>query len=83
MRIKHGTVSSKSGDKTIVVTVHRYEVHPKYKKRYRLSSKFHAHDEDNTYSVGDNVVIGETRPLSKKKSWRVLSAEELSSLEKS
>lgn len=71
MRSKKGTVVSKSGNKSIVVEVHTYKQHPKYKKRFRTTSKFHAHDEKETYKVGDEVTIYETTPLSKLKRWTV------------
>ena len=71
MRSKKGEVVSKSGNKSIVVEVHSYKVHPKYKKRFRVSKKFHAHDEGNKYKVGDEVTIFETRPLSRLKRWTV------------
>jgi small subunit ribosomal protein S17 len=71
MRSKKGTVVSVSGNKTIVVQVDTYRAHPKYKKRYRVSSKFHAHDEDTKHQVGDKVEIYETKPLSKLKRWTV------------
>jgi small subunit ribosomal protein S17 len=71
MRSKKGVVISKSGDKTIVVQVEMSRTHPKYKKRYKVHSKFHAHDENNTYNVNDEVVIYETRPLSRMKRWTV------------
>lgn len=83
MRTKKGTISKKSGDKTVVVTVHRYEMHPKYLKKYRVSKKFHAHDENNTAQVGDEVTILETRPLSRLKRWRIITPEEISSLQQS
>jgi len=69
MRTKKGTIVSKSGEKTVVIEVHRYRTHPKYKKRYRISKKFHAHDEEGNAKVGDEVTIYETRPLSKLKHW--------------
>lgn len=69
MRSKKGTVVSKSGAKSIVVAVHTYKTHPKYKKRYRVTKKFHAHDEANTAVLGDTVTIYETKPLSKMKRW--------------
>lgn len=78
MRIKQGIVVSKSGNKTIVVKVNASKRHPKYKKRYIVSQKFHAHDENNTYKVGDKVSITETRPLSRLKHWKVV--ENLSKL---
>ena len=71
MRSKTGEVTSAKMDKTIVVTVHSYKTHPKYKKRYRVSKKYYAHDEDKKCKVGDTVTIYETRPLSKLKRWTV------------
>jgi len=79
MRTKKGIVTSKSGDKSLVVTVHRYKMHPKYNKRYRVSKKFHVHDENNVAQVGDEVLIAESRPLSKTKRWKLVSENELSS----
>lgn len=71
MRTKTGIVTSTKMDKTIVVTVDTYKTHPKYKKRYKVSAKFHAHDELNACVLGQSVVIEETRPLSKTKRWQV------------
>ena len=71
MRSKKGKVVSKSGSKTIVVEVHTYKQHAKYKKRFRTTSKFHAHDETEKYKVGDDITIYETTPLSKLKRWTV------------
>jgi len=48
MRTKKGVVTSTKMDKTIVVSVHTYKSHAKYKKRFRVTSKFYAHDENNT-----------------------------------
>lgn len=67
-----GTVISDKMQKTVVVRVDRMKMHPKYKKRYTVSSKFKAHDEKGEYHVGDKVVIEETRPLSRDKRWRVV-----------
>ena len=69
MRKIKGVVTSDKMDKTIVVSVHTYKSHPKYKKRYRVTKKFYAHDEDNTCVMGDLVLIAESRPLSKSKRW--------------
>lgn len=71
MRTKKGTVSSNKMDKTIVVTVHTYKTHPKYKKRYRTSKKFYAHDPENKFQIGEDVTIYETRPMSRLKRWTV------------
>jgi len=67
MRSKKGIVVSKSGNKTIVVEVHTYRQHSKYKKRFRVTNKFHAHDEKDEYKVGDKVEVYETKPISKLK----------------
>lgn len=75
MRSKKGQIVSKSGAKTIVVEVHNYRAHPKYKKRYRISNKFHAHDEKGEAKVGDEVIIYETRPISKLKRWTLTTPE--------
>lgn len=69
---KVGTVVSDAMDKTVVVTAERQFAHPLYTKRLTRSSKFHAHDEENEYRKGDVVRIEETRPLSRKKRWRVI-----------
>lgn len=58
--------------KTIVVTIDTYKTHPKYKKRYKSSSKFYAHDENAVAKVGDTVTIRETRPLSRLKRWTLI-----------
>jgi len=72
MRFKTGIVTSNKMQNTIVVTVHRYVSHAKYKKRYRVSKKFYAHcDDSSVYAIGDSVTIQETRPLSKLKRWMV------------
>ncbi|MCP4522719.1 MAG: 30S ribosomal protein S17 [Candidatus Gracilibacteria bacterium] len=72
MRTKKGVVTSTKMDKTIVVSVHTYKNHAKYKKSYRVTKKFYAHDAENTCSEGDIVTIQETRPLSKLKRWALL-----------
>jgi len=72
MRTKKGAVVSTKMDNTIVIAVHTYKIHPKYKKSYRVTTKFYAHDEGNTCKEGDIVVIKESRPLSKLKRWVLL-----------
>lgn len=66
-----GTVVSDRPDKTVVVKVERRIADPLYGKRVLKTTKYHAHDENNEYQVGDTVRIVETRPLSKQKRWRV------------
>ncbi|HEX2766625.1 MAG TPA: 30S ribosomal protein S17 [Candidatus Limnocylindria bacterium] len=71
-RTKIGRVVSDKMDKTVVVSVERLRRHPIYKRVVRLSTKFQAHDEDNSARVGDTVRIEESRPLSREKRWRVI-----------
>lgn len=66
-----GTVVSDKMNKTVTVLVERKVKHPLYGKIIRLSKKYHAHDENNEYKLGDTVVIEECRPLSRTKAWRV------------
>jgi small subunit ribosomal protein S17 len=69
----HGTVVSDKGDKTVVVQIERRFTHPLLKKTVRTSKKYHAHDPENRFKVGDLVRIEECRPISKTKSWIVLA----------
>ncbi|GAB4168879.1 MAG: 30S ribosomal protein S17 [Roseiflexaceae bacterium] len=69
---KVGRVVSNKMEKTVVVAVDYLKPHPLYRKIIRKTSKFHAHDEQNTCKIGDVVRIGETRPLSKTKRWEVV-----------
>jgi small subunit ribosomal protein S17 len=75
-RLFKGVVVSDKMDKTVVVLVNRYKEHPKYKKRYKISEKYKAHDEKNEYQKGDKVIIQESRPISKDKRWVVISKYE-------
>lgn len=76
MRFKTGVVVSTKMAKTVTVLVDRLKAHPKYKKQYKVSDKFYAHNESTEIKVGDKVTIIETRPLSKLKRWRVISEKE-------
>ncbi len=67
-----GVVSSNKMDKTISVSVERKLMHPIYGKFVKKTKKFMAHDETNVCQVGDLVRIMETRPLSKRKRWRLV-----------
>ena len=67
-----GVVSSIKMNKSIVVLVERKVKHPLYEKFVKKSTKFIAHDEENTCNVGDTVKIMETRKLSKNKNWRLV-----------
>lgn len=71
-RILQGTVVSNKADKTVTVLVERRVKHPLYKKFIKMSKKYAAHDETNTFQVGQVVLIEECRPLSKTKSWKVV-----------
>lgn len=66
-RILSGVVVSTKMDKTIVVEIKRLKTHPIYKKQYKVTTKFMAHDEDAQAKLGDKVQIRETRPLSRHK----------------
>ena len=72
-RILSGTVISSNANKTVVVKVTRRVQHKLYKKIINRTKKYHAHDEKNTYKIGDNVNIIESRPISRLKSWVVLN----------
>jgi small subunit ribosomal protein S17 len=69
---KVGKVVSNKGDKTIVVLTERMVKHPFYGKFINKSTKFMTHDEKNACNMGDIVKIMETRPLSKRKRWRLV-----------
>ncbi len=71
-----GKVVSDSRDKSITVLVERKVKHPVYGKYIKRSTKFHAHDEQNTCGLGDVVTIEECRPISKTKSWTLVRIEE-------
>ncbi len=68
-----GQVVSNAMEKTIVVKRDAMKMHPKYKKAYRVSEKFHVHDENKKAKVGDTVKFTECRPLSKTKKWRLVA----------
>jgi small subunit ribosomal protein S17 len=70
------TSTSDKMDKSIVVTVERRVMHPKYGKFVKRSSTFMAHDEKEDANVGDTVRISETRPMSKRKRWRLVEIVE-------
>ena len=59
--------------KTVVVQIMRLKKHPKYKKHYKVTSRYKAHSPENQYHTGDVVIIQETRPLSKEKRWIVIA----------
>ena len=71
-----GIVTSNKMEKSIVVTVSRKMKHDKYGKFVNVSKKFVAHDEKNESGIGDTVRIMETRPISKRKCWRMVEIVE-------
>ncbi|WP_041274368.1 30S ribosomal protein S17 [Desulforamulus reducens] len=71
-KTRQGKVVSDKMDKTIVVAVEDRVRHPLYNRTIRKTTKFKAHDEENSCRIGDTVRIMETRPLSKDKRWRVI-----------
>ena len=76
LRTKIGRVVSDKMDKSITVLVERRVQHPLYGKYMRKSTKFHAHDENNECGIGDTVSIAECRPISKTKTWKLVSVIE-------
>ena len=74
-RIMQGVVVSDKNDKTIVVRVERRCLHAQYKKLIRRSKRFHAHDPENKFKIGDHVRIRECAPISKNKRWVVLAED--------
>jgi small subunit ribosomal protein S17 len=76
-RILTGIVTSDKADKTITVKVERKVKHPLYGKVVKRATKVHAHDEENIASIGDIVSVKECRPISKKKTWILVSNEEV------
>jgi small subunit ribosomal protein S17 len=68
---KVGVVTSNKMNKTVVVAVERLVQHPMYRRTFKKTSTFMAHDEDNRCQIGDRVRIVESHPLSKRKHWRV------------
>ena len=72
-KILKGEVIRDKNDKTVVVLVKRKYTHPFFQKIITSSKKYHAHDEKNKFKTGDMVQIIESKPLSKKKKWQVIS----------
>ncbi len=71
-KIRQGVVVSNKMNKTIVVAVERQVMHPLYKRYYKRTKKYMAHDEQNQCGIGDVVRIIESRPLSRRKRWTLL-----------
>jgi small subunit ribosomal protein S17 len=71
-RVLQGVVVSDACNKTVMVRVERRVMHPVYKKFVTSSKKYAAHDQDNSYRIGDLVQIEESRPISKRKCWVVI-----------
>jgi len=74
-KVLKGKVVSDKSNKTIVVEVSRRFVHPKFKKVITTFKKYHAHDENNKFKIGDQVSIIESKPISKLKRWTVLEVK--------
>ncbi|MGB1460281.1 MAG: 30S ribosomal protein S17 [Gammaproteobacteria bacterium] len=68
-RVLSGVVTSDKADKTITVRIERKVKHPLYGKVMKRATKVHAHDENNSASIGDVVTVKECRPISKNKTW--------------
>ena len=72
-RTLQGVIVSDKMNKTVVVEILRLKKHPKYKKYYKVTKRFKAHNPEDQYHTGDKVIIGETKPMSKEKRWIVIS----------
>ena len=77
-RVLSGVICKANNKNTVVVEVERTFKHPIYKKYIKRSKKYHAHDETDALKVGDKVMIEETRPISKLKTWKVITNEKRS-----
>jgi len=66
-----GKIVSDKMDKTVVVEVTNIKKHPKYGRRFKVSKRYKAHNPENSYKLGDTVVIQESKPISKDKRWLV------------
>jgi len=75
-KVRVGTVVSNKMDKSILVAIERKIAHPIYKKYFKKTTKLMAHDDKNECGLGDLVKIMETRPLSKRKKWRLIEIVE-------
>ena len=74
-RILSGIICKATNKNTVVVEVERTFKHPIYKKYIKKSKKYHAHDDTDALKVGEKVMIEETRPISKLKTWKVINNE--------
>ena len=74
---KVGIVVSDKMDKTVVVKIDRLKTHSKYRKKYKISKKYKAHDAENKFKIGDKVEIMEVKPISKEKKWVAKGVESL------
>lgn len=71
IKTKVGTIISDKMTETAVVSIERMIEHPMYRKKYRVTKRFKAHNPENKYKMGDVVIISETKPISKGKSWQI------------
>jgi len=76
VRTLTGRVVSNKMDKSITVQIDRFVKHPIYKKFVKKSTKVMAHDDNNECQIGDKVTVKESRPLSKNKTWALVSIDE-------
>ena len=73
MRTKTGKIVSNLQAKTLIIEVTTSKIHPKYKKSYKVSKKFYAHNpEDKKFEIGDEITVYETKPISKTKRWTIV-----------
>ena len=71
IKTKVGTIVSDKMTETAIVSIERMVEHKMYRKKYRVTKRFKAHNPENKYKTGDIVIISETKPMSKEKSWQI------------
>ena len=71
IKTKVGTIVSNKMTETAVVSIERMVEHKMYRKKYRVTKRLKAHNPENKYKTGDIVIISETKPISKEKSWQI------------
>ncbi len=72
LKTLRGAVVSDRMQKTVIVEITRLKKHPKYKKQYKVTTRYKAHDEKGEFHAGDKVLIQQCRPFSRDKRWRVM-----------
>lgn len=75
-KTKIGTIVSDKMTGTAIVLISRMVAHPMYRKKFRVTKRFKVNNPENKFKTGDKVIIRETKPMSKEKSWEIISLAE-------